>query len=69
MSGGEMSKFGMLQRVEISSNAALNFKELWAQVVQESDFYTHMCSMSMSVNAFRVFALIHQTLTEHDCIS
>lgn len=34
------------------SNTALNFKEFWAQVVQESDFHIQMCSFSGYLYSF-----------------
>lgn len=44
-------------------HCTLNFKEFWAQVVQESDFhsYTYPLPVPMSVS----FAFDHQALTEN----
>ena len=63
MSGGKCQNLATVESTNFLQHCTLNFKEFWAQVVQESDFHSYMypspVPMSMS------FVLGHQTLTEN----
>ena len=61
--GKKCQNLAIVERGNFLQHCTLNFKEFWAQVVQESDFhnYTYPSSVPTSMS----FALSHQTLTEN----